>query len=440
MHAATHTGATSAPKLQPIGARLVMLQTGMRAPYGVRLFGPDLGALEQAGMALEELLKETDGVQASAVFADRVTGKPYLEIELDRARLARHGIPIEVAQRTITTAIGGMPVTRTVEGRERHPVRLRYPRELRGDPDALGRVLLKSARPGAAPVPLAEVAELSFTRGPQAIKAENARLVSYVLFDALPGWSETDTVLSAQARLADALESGELLLPQGVSYEFAGTWENQVRAKKTLSVLVPLVLLLILAILVLEFRSVSTSLFIFSGVAVAWAGGFLLIWLYGQDGFLDLDVLGTNLRDLFQVGPVYLSVAVWVGFLALFGIATDDGVVMATYLRQRFDALREAGTELDLATVRAAVVEAGRRRVRPCLATTATTLLALLPVLGSSGRGSEILVPMAIPAFGGMALELLTMFVLPVLWCTREEWKLLRGGAASEGPLPPTDL
>ncbi len=415
-----------------------MLQTGMRAPYGVRLFGPDLASLERAGLAIEELLKQTDGVEATAVFADRVTGKPYLEIELDRGRLARHGIPIEAAQATITTAVGGMPVTRTVEGRERHPVRLRYPRELRDDPDSLGRVLLKSSRPGAAPVPLSEVADLRYTRGPQAFKAEDARLVSYVLFDAMAGWSETATVESAQARVADALAAGDLVLPPGVSYEFAGTWENQVRAKKTLSVLVPLVLLLILAILVLEFRSLSTSLFIFSGVAVAWAGGFILIWLYGQDGFLDLDVLGTNLRDLFQVGPIHLSVAVWVGFLALFGIATDDGVVMATYLRQRFEALRAEGGQLDLTAVRGAVVEAGRRRVRPCLATTATTLLALLPVLGSSGRGSEILVPMAIPAFGGMALELLTMFVLPVLWCAREEWRVLRDGDTSHSPDSPT--
>ncbi|MDF1800111.1 MAG: efflux RND transporter permease subunit [Planctomycetota bacterium] len=426
VHAAGHIGATSAPKLQPIETRLIMLQTGMRAPYGMRLFGPDLASLEEAGLALEELLKDTDGVQPSAVFADRVTGKPYLEIELDRDRLARHGIPIEAAQETIATAIGGMAVTRTVEGRERYPVRLRYPRELRDDPDSIGRVLLQSSRPDAAPVPLSEVAELTYTRGPQAIKAENARLVSYVLFDALSSWSETEVVESAQARVADALDSGELVLPPGVSFEFAGTWENQVRAKKTLSVLVPLVLLLILAVLVLEFRSLSTSLFIFSGVAVAWAGGFLLIWLYGQDGFGDVEVLGTNLRDLFHIGPIHLSVAVWVGFLALFGIATDDGVVMASYLRQKFDGLRAAGQQLNITEVRAAVVESGQRRVRPCLATTATTLLALLPVLGSSGRGAEVLVPMAIPAFGGMALELLTMFVLPVLWCIREEWHVLR--------------
>ena len=432
--AAAITGSTSAPKLQPIQTRLVMLQSGMRSPLGLRVTGPDLESIERAGLDLERMLKELPGVNAAAVLAERIQGKPYLEIELDRIKLARFGIPIQTAQATIEAAIGGRAVTTTIEGRERYPVRLRYPRELRGDPSTLSKVLIRGTGKDAPSLPLGQLAELRFVRGPQSIKAEDAQLTSYVLFDKLSGWSEVDLVESASAALDAAMERGELVLPSGVSFEFAGTWENQVRAQKTLSVLLPGVLLLIFLILVLQFRSATTGLFIFTGVAVAWSGGFALLWLYGQDNFLDVVIFGTNLRDLFGVHPVHLSVAVWVGFLALFGIATDDGVVMASFLDQRFANFRASGARPTLENIREMVVEAGRRRIRPCLATTATTLLALLPVLGSSGRGSDILVPMAIPAFGGMAVELLTMFIVPVLWCAREEWKLMASSPPEPNP------
>jgi Cu(I)/Ag(I) efflux system membrane protein CusA/SilA len=161
----------------------------------------------------------------------------------------------------------------------------------------------------------------------------------------------------------------------------------------------------------------STSLMVFTGVAVAWAGGFIMLWCYGQDWFLDLDLFGRSMREVFAVNPLNLSIAVWVGFLALFGIATDDGVVMATYLRQSFKDRKPESAE----AVREAVVLAGTRRVRPCLMTSATTLLALLPVITSSGRGAEVMLPMAIPSFGGMALALMSMFIVPVLWSWREE-------------------
>ena len=433
--AAARTGSTSAPKLQPIETRLVMLQSGMRSPLGLRVQGPDLESIERAGIQLETALKGIPGVNAAAVLAERIQGKPYLEIELDRTKLARFGIPIQAAQATIEAAIGGRAVTTTFEGRERYPVRLRYPRELRSDPASLAQVLLRGLGPDALSIPLGQLAEMKFVRGPQSIKSEDAQLTSYVLFDKLEGWSAVDLVESASKSLNADIERGELLLPAGVSFEFAGTWENQVRAQKTLQVLLPVVLLLIFLILVLQFRSATTGLFVFSGVAVAWSGGFLLLWLYGQDSFLDFAVFGTNLRDLFDVGTVHLSVAVWVGFLALFGIATDDGVVMASFLDQRFQALFQSKTPPTVEVIRRTVIEAGERRIRPCLATTATTLLALLPVLGSSGRGSDILVPMAIPAFGGMAVELLTMFLVPVLWCAREEWKLMLG----KGPDQPGD-
>jgi Cu(I)/Ag(I) efflux system membrane protein CusA/SilA len=182
----------------------------------------------------------------------------------------------------------------------------------------------------------------------------------------------------------------------------------------------PLALFIIFLILYLQFRAVSTTLLVFSGIIVAWSGGFLLIWLYGQSWFLDFDVFGVNMRTLFQVHAINLSVAIWVGFLALFGIASDDGVVMSTYLEQTF----RGRAVTDKRQVRRAVIEAGSRRVRPCLMTTATTILALIPILTSTGRGSDIMVPMAIPSFGGMTIEVLTMLVVPVLYSMVRERNL----------------
>lgn len=407
--AARLVGTSSAPRLQPIAARLVMLQSGMRAPMGVKVQGPDLATLDAVGMQIEALLQEVPSVQPAAVLADRVVGKPYLEIDIDRERAARHGVSIAAVQNVIEIALGGRRVTTTVEGRERYPVRVRYPRELRDSIDAMNAVLVPT--PGGAQVPLRQLAEIRFERGPQVIKTEDTFLTSYVLFDKRPGYAEVDVVEDARAFLQARLDDGSWELPEGVSYTFAGSYENQQRAAATLSVVLPLALLLIFLILYLQFRELSLSLLVFSGVFVAWAGGFVLVWLYGQPWFLDLAPFGVDLRDLFQVGPTQLSVAVWVGFLALFGIATDDGVVMATYLRQSFT----ENEPTDVGAVRDAVVEAGSRRVRPCLMTSATTLLALLPVLTSSGRGADVMIPMAIPSFGGMALALMTMFLVPVL-------------------------
>ena len=208
-----------------------------------------------------------------------------------------------------------------------------------------------------------------------------------------------------------------MILPKGISYQFTGTYENQLRAEKTLAVVVPLALAIIFLILYFQFRSVATSLMVFTGIAVAFAGGFIMIWLYGQGWFLNFNFFGENLRDLFQMHPINLSVAVWVGFIALFGIATDDGVVMATYLTQTFHRNQPENKK----EIRASIVEAGEKRIRPCLMTTATTILALLPILTSTGRGSDIMIPMAIPSFGGMLIALITLFVVPVLFSWRKE-------------------
>lgn len=414
-------GTTSAPMLQPIITRIIMLQSGMRAPMGVKVKGPDLETIERVGMEIEALLREVPGVSPASVFAERIVGKPYLEIDIDRAAIARYGLSIDDVQMVIEVAIGGMPVTQTVEGRERYPVRIRYAREHRDDIETLNRILVPTME--GAQIPLAQLAAIRYVRGPQMIKSEDTFLTGYVTFDKDAGTAEVDVVEACRAHLDRALASGAWRLPPGVSYTFAGNYENQIRAAKTLALVLPLSLFIIFIILYLQFRDTITTGLVFLGILVAWSGGFVMLWLYAQPWFLDVTLADVHLRTLFQVHPILLSVAIWVGFLALFGIASDDGVVMATYLQQSFDRSNPA----TVPEIRAAVLEAGIRRIRPCLMTTATTILALLPVLTSTGRGADIMIPMAIPTFGGMTIELLTLFLVPVLYCAREEWKLRFG-------------
>jgi len=345
-------------------------------------------------------------------------GKPYLLIDIKRDRLARYGISIADVQQVLEVAVGGMPITQTVEGRERYSVRVRYPRELRENPDDLKKIYVPVS--GGSPVPLGELVDIRYEQGPQVIKSEDTFLVGYVLFDKLDGYAEVDVVENAQAVLQSKVDSGEFVVPQGISYQFTGTYENQLRAEKTLAVVVPLALIIIFLILYFQFKSVTTSLMVFTGIAVAFAGGFIMLWLYGQDWFLNFDLFGANLRDLFNMKTINLSVAVWVGFIALFGIATDDGVVMATYLTQTFDAEKPK----DKKQIRLATLQAAGKRIRPCLMTTVTTILALLPVLTSTGRGSDIMIPMAIPVFGGMIIDVTSYFIVPVLYSWKKELAL----------------
>lgn len=418
VRAATLPGTTIAPKLQPISARLVMLQSGIRADMGVKIYSRSLEDLETASRRIEASLRQVPVIDPQTVIADRIVGKPYLEIDIDRRAIAQYGIDLQRVQDVIEIAIGGRQIATTVQGRERYPVRVRYLRELRDHLDNVGKVLVSA--PNGNQVPLMQLADLRYVRGPQMIKAEDTFLVGYVLFDKQRGIAENQAVEDAKAYLAGRVASGDLQLPAGVSFSFTGTYLNQVRAENRLTLILPLALTLIFLILCLQFKSAVTSFLVFSGVAVAWSGGFIMIWLYGQNWFLDFTLMGTSMRDLFQVHPIHMSVAVWVGFLALFGIASDDGVVMATYLDNRF----AKGGVGDVVSIRQAAVEASRQRMRPCLMTTATTILALLPVLTSTGRGSDIMVPMAIPTFGGMTLEIVTMLVVPVLYCAYKEHQL----------------
>ncbi|HOX08970.1 MAG TPA: efflux RND transporter permease subunit, partial [Planctomycetota bacterium] len=434
--AAAIVGSTGAPKLHPIEARLVMLQSGFRSPLGVKVYGRSPEDLEAAGRRVAELLKLAPGVDPAKIQPDRVVAKPYLEIELDRERLARYGVSIRDAQDVVEAAVGGMPVAQTVEGRERYAVRVRYARELRDSVEAIGRVLVPAgagsgggmggAAPGGAraQVPLGELASITMSAGPQEIKSEGAELVAYVIFDRLPDWAEVDVAESVERLLREKAQApGGLGLPSGVHWVVAGTYENQQHFMKTFVPVLLLSLASIFLILYLQFRSSAVTLLVVWQIGVVAAGGFIGMWLAAQPWFLDFSVLGRNLREVFHLEAYNLSVAVWVGFIALFGIVTDDAVVIITYLNQLF-AGRAPGS---IAGIRALVVEGGRKRVRPCLMTTAATALALLPVLTSSGRGADVMIPMALPIVGGVTFELVTLFITPVLYSALKEFQRRTG-------------
>ncbi|REJ79684.1 MAG: AcrB/AcrD/AcrF family protein [Acidobacteria bacterium] len=429
VHVSEMPGVTTAPKLQPINARIVMLQSGMRAPMGVKVKGPSLEAIEKVGLEIERYLKEVPSVEAGAVVADRIIGKPYLEIDIDRRAIARHGVDVRSVQHVIEVAIGGMGVTTTVEGRERFPVRVRYLRELRDQVESLEQILVPAA--DGAQVPLRQLANIEFVRGPQNIKSEDTFLVGYVVFDMKPGYAEVDVVEQCQSYLSQKIESGEFVLPAGVSYAFAGSYENQIRSAKRLAIVLPIALVAIFFVLYFQFKSVSTTLIVFSTIAVAWSGGFLMLWLYAQPWFLDFSAFGVGMRELFQMQSINLSVAIWVGFLALFGIASDNGVVVASNLEQVFRTRRPGTVE----EIRQATLDGAQGRLRATLMSSAATMLALLPVLTSSGRGADIMVPMAIPSFGGMVLALVTVLMVPVLYCSAAEirlrWQDVRGDSGS---------
>ena len=411
-------GVTSAPRLQPIETRLVMLQTGMRAPMGLKVRGPDLQTIEDFGLELEKHLKDVEGVKDAAVFADRIVGKPYLLLDIDRDIIKRYGLTVGQVQKYIQAAVGGMDMSTTVEGRERYNIRIRYPRELRSDPEILKEIYIPTATGNQ--IQLGDLVDIRYEAGAQSIKSEDGFLIGYVLFDRENTFSEVEVVNKAQAHLQELIDEGTLVVPSGVSYRFAGNYEQQVRASKRLSIVVPVALAIIFLILYFQFKSVWISLMVFTGVFIAFSGGFIMIGLYDTAWFLNFDLFGVNMRDLFQIRTINLSVAVWVGFLALFGIATDDGVLVATFLKDSFKKNQPETIE----GIRDAVVEGGLRRVRPAMMTTATTILALLPVLTSTGRGADIMLPMAIPSFGGMTLQMITMFTVPVLYSLWQEGKL----------------
>jgi copper/silver efflux system protein len=408
-------GATTSPKLQPIETRIVMLQSGMRAAMGVVIKGRTLKDVEQTAFEIEKTLKEVPFIKSKTVFANRIIGKPYLEIDVKRKAIARYGLKLQDVLETVEANVGGTVVTTTVEGRERYPIRIRYLRELRDNLESLRKILITTG--DNKHIPLGQLANFHYKKGPQNITSEDGFLVNYVFFDKKAKFDEVSVVEKADKIIKEKIKKGAIKIPSGTTYRFAGSFENQVRASKSLMLIIPFVLIAIFIILHMQFKSTATSMFVFTGIAVAWSGGFIMLWLYGQPWFLDFSLLGVNFRELFQVHTINLSVAVWVGFLALFGIATDDGVIMATYLKEIFVKNKPKNLE----DVHSNVIYAGNRRCKACLMTTATTVLALIPILTATGKGADIMIPMAVPVFGGMVFEIITMLIVPVLFSVREE-------------------
>ncbi|MDZ4755501.1 MAG: efflux RND transporter permease subunit [Phycisphaerae bacterium] len=381
--------------LQPIQTRLVMLQTGFRAMMGVKIYGSDLREIEKVGLQIEQLLREVPG--ATDIVADRIVGKPYIQIDIDRERIGRYGVNIRDVQDVIEMSLGGMNIMESVEGRERYPVRIRLARDFREDIEAIQRTNVPSST--GAQVPLAQLADISTVLGPQEIKGERGLLVGYVTMNTRDR-DEVSVVQDAERVLQQALKDGRLALPPGFYWEWSGQFENQVRATKRMQVLVPITLGIMFVMLYIGFRRWWIAPVIFFGVLVSASGGFIMLALWG----------------------VNLSVAVWVGFLVLFGVVDDDGVVIGTYLEGVFKDRTFTSKE----EIREAVIDAGLKRIRPCLMTIATTVLALMPIFWATGRGADVMRPMAIPSVGGMAISLITLFIVPCVFCAVEEWKWTR--------------
>ena len=412
-------GTTSAPFLQPIEGRIVMLQSGMRAPMGIKVFGDDLEVMEQFGLTLEKHLKEVPGVKESAVYADRIVGKPYLEIDWDREALARYGISMQLAQKHLELGVGGGKLSEVISGRNRFSISMRFLKEFRDSPEDLEKLMITTPD-GSAAIPLSLLANLRYRKGPQAIKGEDSKLVSYVLFDKQAELSEGALVDRVKDLLDHKIKTGDLIVPSGVFYEFAGSYLNQQRANKRLSFIIPLALVIIFLIISLQFKSKIITTIIFSSVLLAWSGGFSMIWLFSQDWFLNFSIFGNHLRDVFQISTIHLSVAVWVGFLALFGIATDDGVLISSLIQNEID----KSDPQDFSELKQAIVRASTVRAKACLMTSATTILVLLPVFTSQGKGAEIMIPMAVPIFGGMCVAILALFFNPLMFLMYYKSKL----------------
>ncbi|MGD2107841.1 MAG: efflux RND transporter permease subunit [Phycisphaerae bacterium] len=414
--AGRYPGVLPSVELQPIRTRVEMLSTGLNANIGLKVYGDSLESCERVAVEIEQVLRSRLR-GASSISAIRTNGKPYLEFHIDREAIARYGINIRDVQDVIEVAVGGKNLTMTYEGLDRYPVRVRYERELRDDPADLERILVPTS--SGAQIPIAQVATIRTVVGPMSIRREGAKYVSYVTMTNV-GIDETSLVKRGQAVLDQAIIDGTLDVPDGYYFRWSGSYERNVRAKKRLSVLLPLVLIINLVLIYLQFKRISLALVIFLAIPVAFAGGFILLKFW-PDVQSSLYLMGVMDRA-FEGEAMYLTVAVWVGFIALFGIAVDDGIVMGTYLDQTFSRRRITRFE----EIRERVVEAGLRRIRPCLMTTVTTLAALVPVLLSTGRGSDVMVPMAIPVFGGMAFAVLTIFVVPACYCGLKEskWRL----------------
>jgi Cu(I)/Ag(I) efflux system membrane protein CusA/SilA len=380
----------------PIRARNDMLATGIRTPVGVKVAGPDLKTLEVIGAEVEAALLPLEGTLSA--YAERVMGGSFLDVDIRRDEAARYGLTTGDVQDVITSAVGGMNVTTTVEGLERYPVSVRYPRGLRDNVSGLRNVLVPTA--SGAQIPLGQLAELRLSEGPSMIKSENARPNAWVFVDLEPGVDVGSYVRRAQERVARLVA-----LPPGYSIRWSGQYEYLERAGRRLRILVPVTVAVIFLLLFLHFRRVAEVLVLMATLPFALVGA---VWL--------MALLGFN-----------MSIAVAVGFIAVAGLAAETGVVMLVYLDQSVRRYRQEGRLTSKERLGEALAEGAVLRVRPLLMTAATTILGLLPVMFGSGTGAEVMKRIAAPMVGGLvSVTVLVLVVLPALYVLVQRFRLRR--------------
>jgi Cu(I)/Ag(I) efflux system membrane protein CusA/SilA len=379
----------------PIQTRTEMLATGVRSPLGIKVFGDDLASVESAAVAIASALEDVPGTRN--VFAERTSGASYLDFQIDREAAARFGLSVQDVNDVIEAAIGGVTVSRTIEGRERYGVQVRYAREYRDDPAALAKVLV--ATPGGAQIPLSQVAKLEFTNGPDMLRSEDGRLVGLVAVD-VAGRPIVDYVDQAKRAVAEKVS-----LPPGTRLAWAGQYEYWERAKERLLIVLPITLALVVLLLYLNTGSGVETAFVMLAVPFSLVGAVWLMWL--------LDY--------------HLSVAVWVGIIALAGLDAQTGVVMLLYLTLAHREREASGRMRDDGDLEEAIVEGAARRIRPKLMTVLTMILGLTPLLWSQGTGADLMKRVAAPMVGGLVTSfLLELLVYPALFAA---WKsrALRG-------------
>ncbi len=385
----------------PIKARIDMLSTGIRTPIGIKVFGKDLQEMEKLAKQIEAVVKTVPGT--TSAFAERITGGFYLNIEPDRAQLARYGLAVGEVQDVIGTALGGEMVTTTVEGRERFGVTVRYPRELRSDPELIAREVLVPTMDGAM-IPLGQLAKIEVAKGAPGIRTENALLSAYIYVDI------RDRDIGGYVADARKAVTEQVKFPPGYYATWSGQFEYMERAIEKMKVVVPITLLIIFLLLYLNFRRLTETLIVMLSVPFALVGGVWLMWLLGYN----------------------LSVAVAVGFIALAGVAASTGVVMLIYLDHSWEAVKAkchaAGTQPNAADLYGAVMEGAVERVRPKMMTVVAIMAGLLPIMWGTGTGSEIMSRIAAPMVGGMiSSTVLTLAVIPALYALVKQWRLNKG-------------
>ena len=373
---------------QPIRNRIDMLATGIQTPVGIKVFGSDLNTIVDIAIEIEKIVKDVPG--AISPYAERISNRPYFEIEIDRERAARYGVKVGDIQHIIMTAIGGMTLTTTVEGRERYPVRLRYLRELRDSPEALGRIFVPT--PAGEHIPLAQLAKLKKVPGPAVINSENTLMYARVFVNVnQEKVGLIDFVHDAQKAVQEKIDKNELKLPSGYFISWSGQFESEMESRKKLLPSLVIALSVILLILYVAFKNFSSLLILSTGLPLSLIGGVILLFLLGHR----------------------FSTAVWVGFIALFGVATDNAVVLLSTL----DNLFKKKAPKTISAIRKTVIEGGLLRLRPAMMTTTTTIIALLPVMLATGTGSEVMRPMATPTVGGLITATLSNLILvPILY------------------------